>query len=383
MDLLLKTATIVCDPMSSKTSVQYGLVNLVVKTLKGFDRIRIVSPFIPANRIESLEKIANAGVWSVSKKKRFLNFIYRILEGNESMLWSFSWLMEATYGANSSLYDRNIHKQEENVIINISYTMPLKCKMLWNQASPPADTLVQMGKANPFAKVIVKLFGSIIKKLDEKIQKRHFAQSEIFVHNSEYLKETYRKLNYPSGQVIYVPREFPLSPLAQELPLRDYVLAYIGKETEIDTLMEMARRGVKIISFGAKIPFGTPMSKIKQTMDFRGYVTDEELGKLYSNALFTAFPFTDEPFGWVPLESMFYGTPVLSYSKQGPAETILNGSTGWLVGSSREFIDKAVELWNSGNTGVTRSACRKRAEHFSFSKTEEQLDRILMGYPDA
>ncbi len=379
----MKTATIVCDPMSSKTSVQFGLVNLVIKTLKGFDEIRVVSPFIPAKRMNSLEGIANAGVVSISERKRLLNFIYRRLESNESMLWSFSWLFEAFYKANSSLFEREPAKSANDVIINISYTMPLRCKILWNQASPPADTLFLMGKTNPFAKVIVKLFGYIIKKLDQKMQKRHFQQADIFVHNSEYLRETYDKLNYPSKHVIHVPREFPNSPLSRPEPSRDYVLAYIGKETDIQTLLEMAKRGIRITSFGAKIPFGTPMTQIKQLLNFRGYVNEDELRQLYTNALFTAFPFTDEPFGWVPLESMFYGTPVLSYRKQGPAETILDGTTGWLVESSAEFVSRAVDLWEAHSNGISRQACRERAEHFSFSNTEEQLDRILSRNPNA
>ena len=373
----MKNATIVCDPMSSRTSVQYSLVNLVLKTLKGYERVNIISPYIPENRIDALKRNENSQVISASGRRKLLHLLYRLLERNEAMLWSFSWLMEVVFRANASLFAPKEGLVAKNTVINIAYTMPVKCKLLWNQASPPLDTLRQMGQTNFLAKIIVGVFGPLIGVLDKKLQKRHFSQASIFINNSEYLKQTFSERNYPSEVVVHVPKEFPEFPLGLKKASRDYVLAYIGKETEINTLIELANRGVKLICFGAKIPFGTSLTKIKELLDFRGFVEESELNELYYNALYTAFPFTDEPFGWVPLESLYYGTPVLTYNKQGPAETVTNGITGWLVESSSQFIDKAVELWNSSETGISQQACRERADYFSFSKTEQQLTALL------
>ncbi|MGC8566035.1 MAG: glycosyltransferase, partial [Thermoplasmata archaeon] len=97
---------------------------------------------------------------------------------------------------------------------------------------------------------------------------------------------------------------------------------------------------------------------------------------LYSEALFTAFPFIEEPFGYVPIESMACGTPVLSYNKQGPGETIINGKTGWLVSSVREFVELGRKIWNDGHK-ISREDCIERAKEFSTEKSVEKLLALL------
>lgn len=373
----MNSATVICDPLSSKASVQYGLINMVVKTLSGFDRINIVSPFIPLNRIEQLKKIVSGEVLSLSENRTIISSIYNKVEKNEAMLWSASWALEALYGTNSSLLATYLRTYDLGTVINISYTLPAKCRLFWNQATPPLETLKGMARTNYIASLIQTSLGWIIHKLDSKLRDRHFDNAIQFVNNSQYLKSLYEKLDRPSDQVIHVPKEFDLFVPSGKRPTKDYVLTYIGKETEIETLLEMASRGIRMKSFGSKVPFGTNISKLKEKIEFLGYVSDEELADLYYNALFTAFPFTEEPFGWVPLESMHYGTPVLSYGKQGPAETIIDGKTGWLVKDKSSFISKAVELWNIKDTGILSEDCTGRANFFSFERTSRQLREIL------
>ena len=48
---------------------------------------------------------------------------------------------------------------------------------------------------------------------------------------------------------------------------------------------------------------------------------------------------TPEPFGLSVVEAMLMGVPVLAHSLGGPAETIVDGNTGWLV------HDSSVEAW--------------------------------------
>ncbi|WP_054857872.1 glycosyltransferase [Vulcanisaeta sp. JCM 16159] len=82
--------------------------------------------------------------------------------------------------------------------------------------------------------------------------------------------------------------------------------------------------------------------------------------KLYANAKFTVFPFIHEPFGYVPVESMACGTPVLTYGKQGPGETVINNETGWLVDNPGEFVRLAVKLWEGNYDDLMRVRARER-----------------------
>ena len=375
-DTPLKTAIVVCDPVSSRTSVQFGLVSMVIKSLGDYYRIKVFTPFISTDKAKKFREDANVAVHSLSEQKPLLNMVYRALERNEAMLWSVSWLLEVLFSANSSLMTENVNKREDEIIVNLAYTVPAASSLYWNQAAPPLKTL-QMMDSNPVAPLLSRVFGRFIEYLDRRLRVRLKKYSLKIANNSLYLKELYRGRELFSDEVIHVPRDFGNRKVSISKPARNYVLAYIGKEVETDTLIEMANRGIKIIAFGAKIPFGTPLGKIKSTMDFRGYVNDDELSDLYYNALYTAFPFTEEPFGWVPLESMFHGTPVLSYDKQGPSETLLDGKTGWLMKTKEEFVQKAFEIWSSRNTEMSASDCMERAESFSLKRTGDRLIAIL------
>jgi glycosyltransferase involved in cell wall biosynthesis len=102
-------------------------------------------------------------------------------------------------------------------------------------------------------------------------------------------------------------------------------------------------------------------------IDFVGKISVKELVDLYSNALFTLFPFTHEPFGYIPVESMSCGTPTLTFGIQGPRESIIDGQTGWLARSSEEMTSQAVELWRKGYTQKIRRNCIKEAAKFDKS----------------
>ena len=362
--------------MSSRNSVQFSLLKMVLKIV-GSEGTTVISPFIPNDKMEYFRSTPNVIAISLSNRKLALRFLYKMFERNEAMLWAISWLIESLFRGNSSIivaHDVNAHSK----VVNLAYTLPLPSDLYWNQATPPLKTL-QMMKANPIAPILAKTLGPVITILDDKLMTRHKNLTKKIVNNSDYLKETYRGKKFYSKEVLHVPKEFPSLTFENTAPTQDYVLAYIGKEIEVEVLLEMVKLGIKIVAFGSKIPFGTPLGKLKQKVDFRGYVEESELSILYRNALYTAFPFTEEPFGWVPLESMFYGTPVLSYNKQGPAETIIDQKTGWLVDNRNEFLQKALSIWKGKFTGMDSESCMERAKYFSLENAKIKLNEILTG----
>lgn len=117
---------------------------------------------------------------------------------------------------------------------------------------------------------------------------------------------------------------------------------------------------MKVKAFGSKAPY-IPKCLLKHpNIEFLGRVSDEELIDLYSNVLFTLFTFTHEPFGYVPVESMACGTPVLTYNRQGPRESVIDGTTSWLANSDEELVGLALKMWREGystqtNTHITPS----------------------------
>lgn len=211
--------------------------------------------------------------------------------------------------------------------------------------------------------------------------KRHIMEmrrlAQVLIANSKFTSSMYEDFGIKPDYIIYPPLETSLFRPTTNSPSEDYVLTYVGKETDFDALLSLSRKGIKIKAFGSKRR-SIPRSLIKRkNFEFLGHVNTEELIDLYSNALFTLFPFTHEPFGYIPLESLSCGTPVLTYNKQGPREVVMHGENGWLAKSREELIRIALKIWREGYPSRMRSNSRSRALLFDISKVYSKWLQIL------
>ena len=197
--------------------------------------------------------------------------------------------------------------------------------------------------------------------------------------NSVFCASMYEKWGISVDKIISPPLDCSLFEPKTANPTADYVLTHFGtygKEGKFSTVKAIADAGVPIRVFGetSKIPQSL---KKHHMISFLGKVTDAELANLYSNALYTLFAFEHEPFGYIPVESMACRTPVLTYRKQGPSETVVNSKTGWLSNNDQEMVNLAVLLWKEGYGGDIRNECRKRALAFDVKKIAEIWENTL------
>jgi glycosyltransferase involved in cell wall biosynthesis len=127
---------------------------------------------------------------------------------------------------------------------------------------------------------------------------------------------------------------------------------------------KIADLGVKIKAFESKTPFIPRYMLGHLNVDFLGRVSTGELVDLYSNALFTLFPFTHEPFGYIPPERMACGTPVVTYNSQGPYEYVTRNRTDLLVNTDEELVQKSMQVWKAGYPSRMRISCVEEASKF-------------------
>lgn len=85
------------------------------------------------------------------------------------------------------------------------------------------------------------------------------------------------------------------------------------------------------------------------------------------------FPITwNEPFGYVMIEAMSCGTPVIGYNSGSVPEIVQHGETGFVVNNVEEMID-AIKRINE----IDRAKVRKRAElYFSVEKMVTGYEKI-------
>ena len=174
----------------------------------------------------------------------------------------------------------------------------------------------------------------------------------------------------PPSEVIYPPLDVEYySSHARKKTEEKYVLAFVkrGYKSDVELLEKLAKRvEMKVVGFkieGAEAYFN---------------ISDEELRELYCNAFVTLYPIKFEYFGYIPVESMACGTPVIAYRfSGGPAETIADQETGWLVNDEKEFYQKVIEVWENGYEEKMRERAVERAKEFSIENSTRKLMKFL------
>jgi len=370
--MMMESILFIVEPIDDSYSVQYELIDTLASMFRGIYSVYVFSPYIGERR---RIKLRENGINVIGGNGLFLfNKILSIIgRSNESMLWMESWARESFFGLNRRMLSR---LGEFDHVINMTTSVYVRSEIWWIQGKILSDSLDEISKTNENIRGITRFVNPFIRILDRKTLRKMSELSRHIVTNASHLRSYYMNKGVSVDGVIYTPKDFSKF-RPSDIEKRDYVLTYIGKETDVETILDIAGRGIRIVGFGSKIPVGISTRELRDKIDFRGYVSDEELVNLYSGARFTAFPFTEEPFGYVPIESMACGTPVLSYDRQGPSETIINGKTGWLVPGREEFIEMAVKLWEEGST-ISREECTERASEFSPGKTFNSLMELIV-----
>jgi len=302
-----------------------------------------------------------------------------------SVLWFETWGREAFLSLNS----RHV-TSDFSTTINFSQVISVPSSV-WYLQGPPSFALKDMERElSTGFKIAYSFLKPAIEFADNRLINKMGKISSLVIANSKFCASMYSQFGIKVHDVIYPPidcREFKPSTTS---PKGDYVLTYFGKETKFSVIKDVADSGVKVKAFGSKTPYIEKNLTKHPNVEFLGRVTTDQLLDLYSNALFTLFPFTHEPFGYIPLESMACGTPVLTYDSQGPSECVVNNFTGWLAHSDPEITQETVKFWKEGIPSGYRHNCVKEASKFDKKVYTQSWLKILeftskdhtMSYPD-
>ena len=288
-----------------------------------------------------------------------------------SLLWFETWAHKVFLRLNLKRVGKN------TVIINFSHIISAP-SLVWYTQGPPSIALKDMEKELSISfRIIYNILKPIIEYADKKFIKRMGKSSAFVIGNSKFCASMYSKFGVKIHDVIYPPIDCQTFRPSTLNISSDYALTYFGKETKFSVIKKMADKGVKIKAFGSKTSFIQKDLLEHPNIEFLGRVSMSKLVEAYSNALFTLFPFTHEPFGYVPLESMACGTPVLTYNIQGPSECVIDGCTGWLADTDKHLMYKALEIWKGGYPSRMRPNCREVASKFDKNLYIEKWQKLL------
>ena len=140
------------------------------------------------------------------------------------------------------------------------------------------------------------------------------------------------------------------------------------KEKHREIIQKLIAEGIDVVAFGPR--------RI-ESEKYLGYVTDEKLKEILTNASATLFLFDYEAFGLIPLESLICGTPVITEPKLG-VYTEYNTCSD--VHFAEEYEDiKALcrQFLDSDKTSDSRRRCIDWAEQYN---PESVTKKILQAY---
>ena len=296
------------------------------------------------------------------KALEYVGIKVRVL-GTKSLLSGQSrhlliWLINGMRGV--------INYDDDCALINLSFELPIPSTIFYAQGYV-GDLLRDLSREFPVHYKLGYYLGLPIVRMADSTYHKALSHSNYVIANSRYSMESVASRGVRVWRIINPPVDTDLfRPVPN--PAQDYVLTYVGKETQFDVLRAIANAGIRIVAFGSKVPWLPHWFVRHRNIDYRGRVSDDELVRLYANAKFTVFPFIHEPFGYVPVESMACGTPVLTYDRQGPGETVINNETGWLVSNPNGFVNLVIRLWMHGYDNHMRAKARERAMYFSIPR---------------
>ena len=163
------------------------------------------------------------------------------------------------------------------------------------------------------------------------------------------------------------------------------VVVYLGShagDTNVKFIREIThvvkKSNFDLYAFGNRL-VANQLDRWNCKLSYCPHLSDNELADLYEKSILTICPQKWETFGYVPIESMACGTPVLIFDHYiGASETIIKGKTGWLAKNEEEFLRIMNSILKAKKIKVNRHFIVKYAEtNFSIDKSVKKLKEIL------
>lgn len=192
----------------------------------------------------------------------------------------------------------------------------------WYRQHPPFN-----GALNWLAKLLLPVLIGPLRWQDYRLAQK----VDLYVTQSKYIQARIKKY-YDRDSVLIHPPTITKDYLDLPKQPGDFYLlvgrqvSYKRLDLAVDAFNEL---GLRLVVAGTGEEIAKQKPRAKANIDFRGFVSDDELLHLYADAKAVLFP-QEEDYGLVPVEAQAAGTPVIAYGVGGATETVVDGKTGVL-----------------------------------------------------
>lgn len=228
--------------------------------------------------------------------------------------------------------------------------------------------------------------GPRIREWIQQCDNRFIPTAQKIFANSKTVAARLKRFNNIDSETLYHP-----PPRMKQLRVGDqgdYVFypSRLEPQKRQELLIEAARYAetpVKIVLAGNSRDMGHYQSLIKNLgvghrVDLRGFVSDEEMIELYENALAVCYLPFDEDYGYVTLEGMLSGKPIIVPSDGGGAtEFVDHQREGLVTEPDSKAIAEALDTCYSNRTAAQQMGARGLEKvknlNLSWSNVVEKL----------
>lgn len=201
-----------------------------------------------------------------------------------------------------------------------------------------------------------------------KADQRAAKKVDYWISNSDFVGKRIMKFYHTSSKTIYPGVETKsFEHAGKQKTERNYFLA-VGRfipYKKFDLLIKTFTKNklpLKLAGRGPEIEKCKELAKNAKNIEFLGFVSDEDLSKLYAGARTFLFP-AEEDFGLTPIEAMAAGTPVVYYDKGGATESV--GKWGIPFDEqSPKSLQKAIDTFLKTEKTIDREKIRERGISF-------------------
>lgn len=230
------------------------------------------------------------------------------------------------------------------------------------------------GILNPVARLGLKLLLAPMRRWDVKAAKR----PDYMIANSTFTKDQIKKYYQREATVIHPPvdiKQYLNHPLKERsgfiitgrhVPYKRFDLAI-----EACTKLNLPLR---------VLGSGPDTHRLRHlagsSIDFKGYVSDQEVVELLSSSEAFLFPGLDD-FGIAPVAAMAAGTPVIAYKDGGALDYVEPGKTGlFFEHQSVESLVKALDDFT--NHSFDSKVIQKKAAQFSPEAFQKAIKEFIV-----
>lgn len=228
---------------------------------------------------------------------------------------------------------------------------------------------------------VPKVLQSTLRKSLAKIRRWDLTSAkrvDTFIANSTTIQERIRRVYNRDSVVIHPPVDAKFFTDTSPKTGEAYFLA-IGRLVSykrFDLLVQAANA----LQFPLKIAgTGPELQRLQQqagpTVEFLGFVPDENMPALYKNATALLFPQLEDA-GVVPLEAQASGLPVLAYGQGGIRDTVQNGTTG-IFFAEQTVASIAGAMKQFAETTFSQDVIQKHAKQFSAQEFRQKVTNLV------